>query len=120
MKQDGERVAWIQFWRDNNKLVLSYRVRRHGEEWQDIEQPTPIVWMPCRFGGTRPYFVCPGIVSGIACGRQVAKLYGDGTTSCPDPTGAAPRSRAHLPPGEMTNVGGRQFLLTITNVMPQN
>jgi hypothetical protein len=54
-------------------------VRRHGEEWQDVEQPTPIVWMPCRFGGVRPYFVCPGIVNGIACGRRVLKLYGAGT-----------------------------------------
>ena len=78
-KHDGERVAWIQFRRDGNTLVLSYRVRQHGEEWQDIEQPTPIVWMPCRFGGTRPYFVCPGVVNGIACGRRVMKLYGAGT-----------------------------------------
>jgi hypothetical protein len=35
--------------------------------------------MPCRFGGARPYFVCPGIVNGIACGRRVSKLYGAGT-----------------------------------------
>jgi hypothetical protein len=34
--------------------------------------------MPCRFGGVRPYFVCPGIVNGIACGRRVLKLYGCG------------------------------------------
>jgi hypothetical protein len=77
-KRDGERVAWIQFRRDGNALILSYRVRQHGEEWQDVEKPTPIVWMPCRFGGVRPYFVCPGIVNGIGCGRQVAKLYGAG------------------------------------------
>ena len=32
----------------------------------------------CRFGGTRPYFICPGVVNGIACGRRVAKLYGPG------------------------------------------
>jgi hypothetical protein len=54
-KRDGERVAWIQFRRDGDRLVLSYRVRWHGGEWQDVEQPTPIVWMPCRFGGARPY-----------------------------------------------------------------
>jgi hypothetical protein len=77
--QDGERVASIRFRRDDNGLVLSYRVRQHGGEWQDVEQPTPIVWMPCRFGGERPYFVCPGIVNGIACGRRVSKLYGAGT-----------------------------------------
>jgi hypothetical protein len=77
--RNGERVASIGFRRDGDALVLSYRVRRHGEEWRDVEQPTPIVWMPCRFGGTRPWFVCPGVINGIACGRRVAKLYGAGT-----------------------------------------
>ena len=74
--RDGERVASIQFWRKGDRLVLSYRVRQHDGEWQDVEQPTPIIWMPCRFGGARPYFICPGIVNGIACGRRVTKLYG--------------------------------------------
>jgi hypothetical protein len=77
-KRDGERVGWIQFRRDGDRLVLSYRVRRHGGKWQDVEQPTPIVWMPCRFGGARPYFVCPGVLNGISCGRRVGKLYGAG------------------------------------------
>ena len=76
--RDGERVASIQLRNDGNRLVLSYRIQRHGEEWQDVEQPTQVVWMPCRFGGARPYFVCPGIVNGIACGRRVVKLYGAG------------------------------------------
>jgi hypothetical protein len=78
-KRDGERIASIQLWRNGNALVLSYRVRHYGEESRDVAQPTRIVWMPCRFGGARPYFVCPGIINGIACGRQVAKLYGAGT-----------------------------------------
>ena len=34
--------------------------------------------MPCRFGGARPYFVCPGIINGIVCRRWVTKLYGAG------------------------------------------
>jgi hypothetical protein len=25
--------------------------------------------------GARPYFICPGVVNGITCGRRVAKLY---------------------------------------------
>src|SRR5215471_9963675 len=77
--RDGERVASISFRRDGDRLVLSYRVRRNGEEWQDVEQRRRIVWMSCRFGGARPYFVCPGVVNGIACGRRVGKLYGAGT-----------------------------------------
>jgi hypothetical protein len=75
----GERVASIWFRRDGDRLFLWYRIRSNGEEWQYVEQPTQIVWMPCRFGGARPYFVCPGVVNGIACGRRVAKLYGAGT-----------------------------------------
>src|SRR5262249_24656347 len=78
-KRDGERVAWIQLRRDGNALGLSYRVWRVGETWQDVEQPTRIIGMPCRFGGARPYFVCPGVVNGIACARRVGKLYGAGT-----------------------------------------
>jgi hypothetical protein len=74
--RDGEQVAWIQLRREGDLLSLSYRVRRCGGDWQDVEQPTPIVWAPCRFGGARPYFSCPGIVNGIACGRRVTKLYG--------------------------------------------
>jgi hypothetical protein len=32
-----------------------------------------IVRVPCRFGGARPYFICPG--GGTECGRRIAKLY---------------------------------------------
>ena len=37
-----------------------------------------MVRVPCEFGGNRPYFLCPGVVNGIACGRRVIKLYGVG------------------------------------------
>jgi hypothetical protein len=81
--RDGEQVASIRFRRDRDRLLLSYRVRQHGGEWRNVEQPTQIVWAACRFGGVRPYFVCPGIcpgiVNGITCGRRVSKLYGAGT-----------------------------------------
>ncbi len=35
----------------------------------------PIVRAPCQFGSSRPYFLCPGVVDGITCGRRVVKLY---------------------------------------------
>jgi len=70
-KRDGERVADIVLRATAGQLNLSYRIRQHGDEWRDIEQPTPIIWVPCRFGGRRPYFLCPG----RGCGRRVAKLY---------------------------------------------
>jgi hypothetical protein len=59
--RDGERVAWIELRRNGNLLRLSYRFRQHGGDWQDVEQSTAVVWFPCRFGGARPYFICPGI-----------------------------------------------------------
>jgi hypothetical protein len=43
-----------------------------------VAETISIVRVPCRFGRTRPYFICPGVVNGIACGRRVAKLHGPG------------------------------------------
>jgi hypothetical protein len=74
--RDGERVAWIELRRNGDLLRLSYRFRQHGGDWQDVEQAAGIIWTPCRLGGARPYFICPGVVNGIACGRRVTKLYG--------------------------------------------
>jgi hypothetical protein len=77
--RDGERVADIRLQVEAQRLILSYRIRRSGGEWRDVEQPTPVVWVPCRFGGERPYFACPGLVNGGLCRRRVSKLYGAGT-----------------------------------------
>jgi hypothetical protein len=76
--QNGEPVAWIGLRAEEHRLVLTYHYRRGGGEWEDIEEPVPLAWQPCRFGGRRPYFVCPGVVNGTACGRRVLKLYGTG------------------------------------------
>jgi hypothetical protein len=43
-----------------------------------VQQPVPIRWTPCRFGGERPWFVCEVTAGGVHCGRTVAKLYGAG------------------------------------------
>ena len=76
--RDGKPIASIQLRCDGDLLRLSYRRRQRGRDWQDIEQSTGVIWTPCRFGGARPYFVCPGVVNGIACGRRVTKLYAAG------------------------------------------
>ena len=75
---DGEQVAWIGMRADETGVQLSYRYWRDGGEWLDVEQSAPITWMPCRFGGRRPYFRCPGVLNDIPCGRRVIKLYGAG------------------------------------------
>ena len=76
--QDSEKVASINLRAEPDRLHLSYRVRIAGGEWESIEEPVRIVRVPCRFGGARPYFICPGVVNDIACGRRVAKLHGPG------------------------------------------
>ena len=76
--RDGERIAWIGLRAELDCLHLSYRVRIGGGDWQDVAETVRIVRVACRYGGARPYFVCPGIVNGIVCSRRVAKLYGPG------------------------------------------
>jgi hypothetical protein len=76
--RDDERVAWIGLRAELDRLRLIYRVRIGGGDWEDIVESVRIVRIPCPFGGTRPYFVCPEIINGKACGRHVAKLYGPG------------------------------------------
>ncbi|KAF0128000.1 MAG: hypothetical protein FD152_2411 [Xanthobacteraceae bacterium] len=74
--RDGEKVASINLRAEHNRVRLSYRVR--GGEWEDMAETVRIVRITCRFGGARPYFICPGMVNGIACGRHVTKLHGPG------------------------------------------
>lgn len=76
--RDGEQVASITLRAEADRVVLSYRYRFGGGEWQGVEQTVRIARVPCRFGGERPYFLCPGVVDGVACGRRVAKLHGAG------------------------------------------
>ena len=73
-----EKVASINLRAEEDGLLLSYRVRIAGGDWEDVEETVRIVRVPCRFGGTRPYFICPGVVNGTPCGRRVVKLHGPG------------------------------------------
>jgi hypothetical protein len=76
--RDGESVASINMRAEGARLHLSYRVRIAGGDWEDVAETVHIVRVQCRFGGTRPYFICPGVVNGVACGQRVAKLHGPG------------------------------------------
>jgi hypothetical protein len=73
--QDGERVAWIGIIAAAGHLRLVYRVRSQGSDWREVEETIPIEQVRCPFGGTRPYFRCPGVFNGIPCGDRVAKLF---------------------------------------------
>lgn len=73
--RDGEQIASINFSAAQNSVALSYRVRIDSEDWEDIRERVPFITTACCYGGTRPYFLCPGVVNGRPCGRRVVKLY---------------------------------------------
>ena len=55
-------------------VELSYSRGPEGHK-EDVSYAVPLSWTPCNFGGSRPWFVCPGVLEGVSCGRRVAKLY---------------------------------------------
>jgi hypothetical protein len=73
--RNGKRLSSIGFRMEGNRLTLDYRHRSYGGEWEHVKEPVLVVRNPCRFGGTRPYFICPGVINGVVCGRRVVMLY---------------------------------------------
>ncbi|MGH6845938.1 MAG: hypothetical protein ACREC0_00440 [Methylocella sp.] len=71
-------MAWISLRAAAGCLNLTQRACDAGGGWHEVEETVCIVRIPFRFGGARPYFIRPGVVSGITCGRRVVKLHGPG------------------------------------------
>jgi len=80
----GRSFSWKWTWGDGSKSTISvrvesawsirltYRTRSGGEvDWTDVDYRIQLERTPCRFGGERVWFRCPG----RGCGRRVAKLY---------------------------------------------
>ena len=68
----GEQTGSIRYRMEENRMVLNYRHRPHGGEWEDVEQDILFDRTPCNYGGFRTWFLCPH------CGRRVALIYGAG------------------------------------------
>jgi len=75
---DGRRMASVYIKTESHCVTLYYRSRSRDEDWSNVEQHVAVVWTPCRFGGERAWFVCPGDGTGVRCDRRVTKLYGAG------------------------------------------
>jgi hypothetical protein len=56
----GNEVASIKLHAEAGRLHLSYCVCVDDEKWKDVAEIIPIVRVPCRLGGSRTYFICPG------------------------------------------------------------
>lgn len=76
--RDEKEFASIGLRAERTRLHLLYRVQVGGGAWEEVAEAVDIVRIPCHLGGWRAYFVCPGVVRGVACGRRVVRLYGPG------------------------------------------
>lgn len=77
-RRDGETIGSIGMKMQAGCLILDYRIRRGEGEWRTIRQVTLIERTPCRYGGTRPWFTCPGFPGRPPCGQRAARLFGAG------------------------------------------
>jgi hypothetical protein len=63
----GEETASIQVSNRSGNLLIEYSCRGEGFSYS-----VSLDWTRCNYGGTRPWFICPG----RGCGRRVAVLHG--------------------------------------------
>lgn len=75
---NGEEVASIQMRTEVDRVILNYRSRSNGGEWQPVEYPVRLGWTACTLGGRRAWFLCPA----QGCGRRVAILFGGSIFAC--------------------------------------
>lgn len=71
----GVLRASIHVQAEAGRLILNYAATSNGEK-KDYRYPVGLSWTPCRFGGERPWFLCP------SCRRRVAILYGGAVFAC--------------------------------------
>lgn len=72
------KIASIGIRVELDRIILTYRHRSAGEEWQEKEYFVLIDWTDCNYGGQRAWFLCPM----AGCGRRVAILYGGSIFAC--------------------------------------
>ena len=64
---DGNEVASIKLHAEAGRLHLSYGVCVGDEKWKDVAE----IRVPCRLGGSRTYFICPGFQNGREAGIAI-------------------------------------------------
>jgi len=67
--REGKTQFEVDLHAGSDWISLSYRV-----PGGDLVRNVAIVRSPCPFGGTRPYWVCPGMHDSAPCSRRVMKL----------------------------------------------
>lgn len=75
----GHCIASVDLRIEEEAVHFEYRVRNRDGNLEHRHRVAAIERTPCRFGGTRPWFICPR----AGCGRRVTTLYiADGEVGC--------------------------------------
>jgi hypothetical protein len=74
----GEATGSIQIKAEPGRVILNYRHKSSGTEWQSQNYPVYLDTTPCNFGGERHWFLCPA----RGCGKRAAILYGGAIFAC--------------------------------------
>ncbi|MEH6559588.1 MAG: hypothetical protein V7708_17465 [Oceanicoccus sp.] len=69
---NGEPWGNINYRCQEGRLLLDYRFRSGGDEWEPVKQTIFITTTPCNYGNERQWFSCP------RCGYRCALLYSAG------------------------------------------
>lgn len=67
----GEPSGTVGYHIYGDTFILDYKVQENGGAWEAIKLPVALSSTPCRYGGKRYYFLCPG----LNCGRRCEVLY---------------------------------------------
>ena len=70
--RSGEQTGSIGYRMETGRMILQYSHRASGGEWEPVEQVISFERTPCKYGGTRTWFLCP------RCRKRIAVLYGAG------------------------------------------
>jgi hypothetical protein len=68
----GKKTGFVDYKVQSDKIILYYRFRENGGEWEAVVQELSFDWTSCHYGGHRVWFRCP------QCARRIAILYGAG------------------------------------------
>jgi len=71
--RNGEPAGSINLRAQADALILDYRSKGPADsDWWPVRERVPLDSTPCHYGGSRPWFLCPG------CGRRRTVLYSVG------------------------------------------
>ncbi len=71
-----KRERMIAAGQERVDVLMRFRKRKgastRGPKQVELVERLRLTWTPCNYGGSRPWFICPG----DGCGRRVAIVYG--------------------------------------------